>query len=216
LQILEWAKNAGAVIFEDDYDSEYRYSGRPIPALQGLDDHGLVLYAGSFSKVLFPALRMGYVVIPPGLQPHFEAALSLTVRHAPLLEQLVLNEFIREGHFGRHLRRMREIYAERLSILLQESRCRLSGLLEISGVEAGLQTVGWLSGAVSGESAAAAVAERQIDVTPISRYSHGKASPQGLQLGFAALDNREIRRGVRELAIALEGLSREGRHARNG
>jgi GntR family transcriptional regulator/MocR family aminotransferase len=215
LQLLEWAKNAGAVIFEDDYDSEYRYSGRPIPALQGLDDHGLVLYAGSFSKVLFPALRLGYVVIPSRLQPRFEAAVSLTVRHAPLLEQLVLTEFISEGHFGRHLRRMREIYAERLSILLQESRSRLSGLLEISGVEAGLQTAGWLSRGVSGESPAAAAAERQVDVTPISRYSHGGASPQGLQLGFAALENREIRRGVRELAIVLEGLSCQAPHGRN-
>lgn len=207
LQLLEWAKNAGAVIFEDDYDSEYRYSGRPIPALQGLDDHGLVLYAGSFSKVLFPALRLGYVVIPSGLLTHFEAALSLTVRHAPLLEQLVVAEFISEGHFGRHLRRMREIYAERLSLLLQESRSRLSGLLEISGVEAGLQTVGWLSRGVSGESAAGVAAKRQVDVTPISRYSQGGRLPEGLQLGFAALDNGEIRRGVRELAIALEGLS---------
>ncbi|MGA7292768.1 MAG: PLP-dependent aminotransferase family protein [Terriglobales bacterium] len=208
LQLLEWANNAGAVIFEDDYDSEYRYSGRPIPALQGLDDHGLVLYAGSFSKVLFPALRLGYAVIPPGLLSHFEAALSLTVRHAPLLEQLALSEFMREGHFGRHVRRMREIYAERLSILLQESRSRLSGLLEISDVEAGLQTVGWLSQGISGESAADAAAKRQVDVTPISRYSQGGRVPEGLQLGFAALDNREIRRGVRELAIALEGLGR--------
>jgi GntR family transcriptional regulator / MocR family aminotransferase len=215
LRLLAWAKDAGAMIFEDDYDSEYRYSGRPIPALQGLDDHGLVLYSGSFSKVLFPALRLGYVVIPSGLQPHFEAALSLTVRHAPLLEQLVLSEFISEGHFGRHLRRMRGIYAERLSVLLQESHSRLSGLLEISRVEAGLQTVGWLSGGVSGESAAAAAAKRQVDVTPISRYGHSDPSPQGLQLGFAALENREIRRGVRELAIALEALSCQGPHARN-
>jgi GntR family transcriptional regulator / MocR family aminotransferase len=207
LQLIEWAKNAGAVIFEDDYDSEYRYSGRPIPALQGLDDYGMVLYAGSFSKVLFPALRIGYVVIPSGLQPHFEAALSLTIRHAPLLEQLVLSEFISEGHFSRHLRRMREIYAERLSILSEESCSRLSGLLEISDIEAGLQTVGWLSRGVSGESAAAAAAERQVDVTPISRYSYFGASSPGLQLGFAPLEAREIRRGVRELAIALETLN---------
>jgi GntR family transcriptional regulator / MocR family aminotransferase len=106
--------------------------------------------------VLFPALRLGYVVIPSGLQPHFEAAISLTVRHTRLFQQLVLSEFISEGHFGRHLRRMREIYAERLSIPLQESRSRLSGLLEISDVEAGLQTVGWLSRGVAGETAAAA------------------------------------------------------------
>ena len=204
LQLLEWSRKSGAVIFEDDYDSEYRYSGRPIPALQGLGDGGLVLYAGSFSKVLFPALRLGYMVIPFDLLHRFEAALSLTVRHAPLLEQLVLTDFITQGHFGRHLRRMREVYAERLSVLLEEARLRLAGLLEISSVEAGLQTAGWLSGRMNAESAATAAAKRNVDVTPLDRYSQGRVVPEGLQLGFAALDTKEIRRGVAELAIALE------------
>lgn len=163
------------------------------------------MYAGSFSKVLFPALRLGYVVVPSPLLLHFEAIQSLTVRHAPMLEQLVLSEFIAEGHFGRHLRRMREVYAERLSVLLEEARLRLSGLLEISNVEAGLQTVGWLCNGIDAESAAAAAAKRNVDVTPLDRYSQGRVVPNGLQLGFAALDVREIRRGVRELAIALEG-----------
>ncbi|HXH40674.1 MAG TPA: PLP-dependent aminotransferase family protein [Thermoanaerobaculia bacterium] len=113
LELLEWARRSGALVFEDDYDSEYRYSGRPVPALQGLDRHGLVLFAGTFSKVLFPSLRLGYLVVPPDLVPFVEAAKSLTSRHAPLLEQTVLCDFITEGHFGRHLRRMREIYAER-------------------------------------------------------------------------------------------------------
>lgn len=208
LQLLAWAKNSGAIVFEDDYDSEYRYSGRPIPALQGLDDHGLVLYAGSFSKVLFPALRLGYVVVPFGLLSHFEAALSLTVRHAPLMEQIVLCEFISEGHFGRHVRRMRELYAERLSVLLEEAGAKLTGLVEISTVEAGLQTTAWLRQDIDAESAAAAAAKRQVEVTPISRYSQGGGPSQGLQLGFAALDKREVRRGVRELATALETLHR--------
>jgi len=205
LQLLEWARKSVAVIFEDDYDSEYRYSGRPIPALQGLDRSGSVLYAGSFSKVLFPALRLGYVVIPFDLLHRFEAIQSLTNRHAPLLEQLVLSDFIAEGHFGRHLRRMREVYAERLAVLLEEARLRLAGLLEISKVEAGLQTAGWLCGGIDAESAAAAAAKRNVDVTPMDRYSKGRVVPEALQLGFAALDVKEIRRGVRELAIALEG-----------
>jgi GntR family transcriptional regulator/MocR family aminotransferase len=205
LQLLEWARKSGAVIFEDDYDSEYRYSGRPIPALQGLDDRGLVLYAGGFSKVLFPALRLGYMVIPLDLLYHFEATLSLTVRHAPLLEQLVVTDFIVDGHFGRHLRRRREVYAERLSVLLEEARLRLCGLLEISTVEAGLQTVGWLRDGIDAESAATAAAKRNVDVTPVARYSLGRAVSAGLHLGFAALDAKEIRRGVRELAVALDG-----------
>jgi GntR family transcriptional regulator / MocR family aminotransferase len=208
LQLLEWARKSGAVIFEDDYDSDYRYSGRPIPALQGLDERGMVLYAGSFSKVMFPGLRLGYVVVPFHLVDRFKAALSLTVRHAPLLEQLVLRDFITEGHFGRHLRRMREVYAERLSVLVEQARLRLAGLLEISGVEAGLQTAGWLRGGVDAESAATAARQRNVDVTPLGRYSQGRMARDGLQLGFAALDPKEIRRGVQDLALALEDVHR--------
>jgi len=203
LELLDWARKSHAMIFEDDYDSEYRYSGRPIPALQGLDQSELVFYAGSFSKVLFPALRLGYVVVPAKLIDHFEAMLSLTVRHAPLLEQLVLTDFITEGHFGRHVRRMREVYAERLAVLLEEARLRLAGLLEISPVEAGLQTAAWLCGGIDAESAAVAAAKRNVDVTPLNRYSQGTHTREGLQLGFAALDVKEIRRGVGELARAL-------------
>jgi GntR family transcriptional regulator / MocR family aminotransferase len=211
LQLLRWARQTGALIFEDDYDSEYRYSGRPVPALQGLDDSGIVLYGGSFSKVLFPALRLGYIVIPPDLLPRFETAQSLTSRHAPMLEQLVLTEFIREGHFGRHIRRMREIYAERLSVLLAEAHAAMGKLLEISNVEAGLQTTGWLVEGIDAESAAAAAATRNVDVIPLSRYGPGCAITGGLQIGFAALEPKEIRRGVHELAIALGGEWRRTR-----
>jgi GntR family transcriptional regulator / MocR family aminotransferase len=204
LRLLEWAGKSGALILEDDYDSEYRYSGRPVPALQGLDRHGLVLFTGSFSKVLFPSLRLGYLVVPPNLVDYVSATLSVTSRHAPLLEQAVLCDFITEGHFGRHLRRMREVYAERLSVLLECAGQSLAGLLEISSVEAGLQTAGWLSGGIDGELAAAAAAKRDVEVTPLSRYSLSRMAREGLQLGFAAVDGKEIRRGVLELVIALE------------
>lgn len=208
LALLEWARDSGAMIFEDDYDGEYRYSGRPVPALQGLDRHGVVLFAGSFSKVLFPSLRLGYLVIPPDLVDHFRAMQSITNRHAPLLEQAVLCDFMTEGHFGRHLRRMREVYAERLSVLQDGVRQQLAGLLEISGVEAGLQAAGWLGGGIDGESAAKAAALREVEVTPLSRYGRASLARQGLQLGFAAVDTREIRRGIRELAIALGSAAR--------
>jgi GntR family transcriptional regulator / MocR family aminotransferase len=204
LRLLEWAERSGALIFEDDYDSEYRYSGRPVPAMQGLDRRGLVLFTGSFSKVLFPSLRLGYLVIPPDLVDYVSAALSVTSRHAPLLEQAVLSDFIAEGHLGRHLRRMREVYAERLSVLLECAAKNLAGLLEISGVEAGLQTAGWLCNGLDGESVAAAAAKREVEVTPLRRYNVGKMAREGLQLGFAAVDVKEIRRGVLELAIALQ------------
>jgi GntR family transcriptional regulator/MocR family aminotransferase len=208
LQLLEWAASSGALIFEDDYDSEYRYAGRPVPALQGLDRAGSVLFAGSFSKVLFPALRLGYLVIPEDLVDHFAAAKSVTSRHAQLMDQAVLCDFITEGHFGRHLRRMRGVYAERLSVLLGSARERLAGLLEISGVEAGLQTVGWLRDGITGEVAARAAAERNVDVIPLSRYTRGRIMREGLQLGFAAMDSRELQRGVEQLALALEAAAR--------
>jgi GntR family transcriptional regulator/MocR family aminotransferase len=169
-----------------------------------LDRHGSVLFAGSFSKVLFPSLRLGYVVIPPDLVDRFAAAKSIASRHTQLLDQAVLCDFITAGHFGRHLRRMRSVYAERLSVLLQGARERLAGLLDISGVEAGLQTVGWLRNGITGESAARTAAARNVEVIPLSRYHRGRASREGLQLGFAAVDRREIERGVRELAAALE------------
>ena len=208
LRLLEWAGKSGALILEDDYDSEYRYAGRPVPALQGLDRHGLVMFTGSFSKVLFPSLRLGYLVLPADLVDHVSKTLSVTNRHAPLLEQAVLCDFITEGHFGRHLRRMREVYAERLSVLLECARHSLTGLLEISGVEAGLQTAAWLPRGLDSELVAAVAAKREVEVTPLGRYSHGRMEREGLQLGFAAVDSKEIRRGVRELAIALEVASK--------
>jgi len=208
LQLLEWARKSGALIFEDDYDSEYRYSGRPVPALQGLDRNGTVLFAGSFSKVLFPSLRLGYLLIPPDLVDCFAATKSITNRHAQLLDQAVLCDFITEGHFGRHLRRMRGVYAERLSVLLQSAREKLAGLLDISGVEAGLRTVGWLREGISGEMATRAAAARNVEVTPLSRYTRGRTNREGLQLGFAAVEPREIERGVEELALALQNSSR--------
>ncbi|HEV8582114.1 MAG TPA: PLP-dependent aminotransferase family protein [Thermoanaerobaculia bacterium] len=213
LQLLEWTRQSGALIFEDDYDSEYRYSGRPIPALQGLDRGGQVLFAGTFSKVLFPSLRLGYLVIPPDLVSYFATVKSVTNRHAPLLEQAVLCDFITEGHFGRHIRRMREIYAERLSVLMESARQRLEGLLEISDVAAGMQTVGWLRGGIDGETAAKAAAARNVEVVPLSRHCRTQSLPEGLQLGFGAVDVREIRRGIRELAAALEGELKAARGA---
>ncbi len=223
LELLDWARKSQAIILEDDYDGEFRYSGRPIPALQGLDSQGCVFYAGSFSKVMFPALRLGYLVVPKDLVDQVKAVKSLTTRHAPVLEQLVLRTFIEEGHFGRHLRRMRQVYAERLAILMEEAKDKLAGLMDISEVEAGLQTVGWLQEGICAEQVAEAALQRRVEVTPLSRYARGIGgeSPrrhsasrrgngrEGLQLGFAAIDSAEIRRGVGELRIAIETAMRK-------
>ena len=205
LSLLEWARRSRTVVFEDDYDSEYRYSGRPIPALQGLDRAGVVIFAGSFTDVLFPALRLGYLVLPADMVDIFAAAESVSTHHPPLIEQAILCDFIREGHFARHVRRMRQLYAERLAVLVESARQRLAGLLQLSSVEAGLRTVGWLQGGISAERAAQTAAERDVEAVPLSRCAYGRSPRNGLLLGFAAVDGKELRRGVEELARALEG-----------
>jgi GntR family transcriptional regulator/MocR family aminotransferase len=212
LALLDWAGTSGATIFEDDYDSEYRYSGPPMPALQGLDRHGQVIFAGSFSKVLFPSLRLGYVVLPPDLVDPFAAVVSLTMRHAPLPDQAILADFITGGHFGRHIRRMREVYAERHSVLTSSAKEQLTGLLDLCSIEAGLQTIGWLPPGVDGRRVAALAAKRGVEVRAIDPATGGRAVRHVLQLGFAAVDAPEIRRGIRVLrdvvGDAASGLRR--------
>lgn len=203
LALLEWARKAGVVIFEDDYDSEYRYSGRPVPALQGLDRAGVVIFGGSFSAVMFPAMRLGYLVVPFEMVDVFAAAQSVSTHHPPLLGQAVLCDFIREGHFARHIRRMREVYAERLGVLLKGAREKLDGLVEISNVEAGLQTIGWLPEGNVAEDIAAAAAKKDVEVIPLQHYAYGRVRGNGIVLGFAAVEPRELRRGVEELAALL-------------
>ena len=214
LQLLEWARENDALILEDDYDSEYRYAGHPLPALQGLDRNGVVLFVASFNKMLFPSIRLGYMVVPEDLVEPARRLKALISRHMPLLEQIVLAEFIAEGHFGRHIRRMRTIYAERLSVLLEEGRKRFSGLLELSTAEAGLQTIGVLAPGMEDSEVAAAALARGIESMPLSYAWRSSPSSQGLMLGFAAIDQREIRRGARELAMVLEKAARESREKR--
>ena len=203
LALLEWARKSGVLIFEDDYDSEYRYSGRPVPALQGLDRAGVVIFGGSFSAVMFPSMRLGYLVVPPDMVDVFAAAQSASTHHPPLLGQAVLCDFIQEGHFARHIRRMREVYAERLGVLLKGAREKLQGLVEISNVEAGLQTIGWLPNGVPAEKVATDAATRNVEVIPLRRYAFGRVRGNGIVLGFAAVEPRELRRGVEELASVL-------------
>ena len=144
MELLNWAVSAGAWIVEDEYDAEYRYFGRPIAALQSLDRSGSVIYVGTFTKMLFNALRLGFVVVPERLVNAFEAGRSVVDRHAPTLDQAILAEFITEGHFGHHVRRMRQTYSERMAVLLDASRKELAGLLEVTDAAAGMRTIAWL------------------------------------------------------------------------
>jgi GntR family transcriptional regulator/MocR family aminotransferase len=206
LALLDWAAQAGAWILEDDYDSEYRFSGRPLEALQGLDHAGRVLYIGTFSKVLFPALRLGYLVAPTGLIEPLLATRRFIDVHVPILEQMALTDFMHEGHFARHLRRMLQHYNQRRDLLRHELRARLGGLLEVCAPEAGMHLVGWLPPGKDDRRAAELAAQAGIEVAPISRYSLEPLPRGGLLFGYAGTDEEGILPGVKRLAAALEQL----------
>ena len=135
--LLNWAARSGAWIIEDDYDSEYRLGGRPIASLQGLDTDARVIYVGTFSKVMFPALRLGYVVVPKDLLDAFSNARDAFDQFSSTLYQAVMTDFIREGHFARHIRRMRMLYMQRRRALVEAIHKRMGGKLEVIGAEAG-------------------------------------------------------------------------------
>ena len=211
LALLEWAGRAGAWVLEDDYDSEYRYEGRPLAALQGLDREQRVVYLGTFSKVLFPALRIGYMVVPHDLVDAFRSARALSDRHSPTVEQAVLTDFIEEGHFARHLRRMRALYAERQATLVEAAAGELAGLIELKPSDAGLHLTGLLPAGWSDRAAARAAEAHGVDAQPLSAFYLTEPPRAGLVLGYAAFDRREIREGVERLAQALESLQRRRR-----
>lgn len=206
LALLRWAERAGAWVLEDDYASEYRYAGRPLAALQGLDEHRRVLYAGTFSKVLFASLRLGYVVAPPDLVPALVAAREVSDRQSPTLLQAVTADFMLEGHFSRHLRRMRTLYAHRQRVLVEAAAQHLEGLLEIRPAEAGMNLVGWLPPGVDDREAARAAERAGLFAPPLSRYAIRRLPRGGLVLGYTGLPDERIVSGVRQLADALRPL----------
>jgi GntR family transcriptional regulator / MocR family aminotransferase len=206
LALLEWAEQAGAWILEDDYDSEYRFGGRPLDALQGLDHAGRVLYVGSFSKVMFPALRLGYLVAPSDLVAPLLAMRRVIDVHAPMLEQLALADFLTEGHFVRHLRQMLQCYRARRDRLHHELRQHLGDLIEVQLPEAGMHLVGWLPPGVDDQRASALAAQHDISVIPISRYSLEPLARGGLLFGYASTSEADITLGVRRLAGALRHI----------
>lgn len=206
LALLEWASQAEAWILEDDYDSEYRFSGRPLEALQGLDRDGRVIYIGTFSKTLFPALRLGYLVAPMALIEPLLATRTYIDVHVPILEQLALNDFLREGHFARHLRHMLRHYQQRRDVLASELRTHMGELLDVHAPEVGMHLVGWLPADKDDRRAAELATQAGLSVTPISDYSLAPLPRGGLLFGYASTSEDDIRIGVRRLAAALERL----------
>ena len=206
LALLEWARRAKAWILEDDFDSEFRYKGRPLAALQGLDTSGRVIYIGTFSKVLFPALRVGYMVVPPDLVDGFVSARTTIDLHPPTIGQVILTDFLDEGHFGRHIRRMRELYAGRQAALVSAVEQELKGLLEVSSNEAGMYLIGWLLHDQDDQIASEVAEVFGIEAPPLSTFRIERGNPQGLLLGYTAFREDEIRTGVQRLAQAMESM----------
>ncbi|MCA1247511.1 PLP-dependent aminotransferase family protein, partial [Massilia sp. MS-15] len=213
LALLRWAEARRAWIIEDDYDSEYRYTGPPLASLQGLDRSGCVIYVGTLSKVLFPGLRLGYVVAPPALAEALAQAKAVVDRHSAIVPQAVLADFIQQGHFARHIRRTREAYGARRAALLEALDGRLGGMLRCGPSDAGLDVCVHLAGGMDEAAAVARATAAGIDLRPLAYYAHPAAGPAcatgpGLLLGFSAFTPAQIDEGVARLAQAL--LSRDG------
>jgi GntR family transcriptional regulator/MocR family aminotransferase len=208
---LRWARDVGAFVIEDDYDSEYRFEGLPVPALQGLDQNGSVILLGSFNKVMFPSLRLGYLVLPAPLVEAFLVFRLGVDLHPSGLDQAILCDFIVDGHFGCHIRRMRELYAERFAVLQDSARKHLKGLMEILPIHAGLSTAGLLTNGMTSRRAEAAAAALGIETIALSRFALKRSNVHGLLMGFAAFDELAIGEGIAALAAALECNSARSR-----
>jgi GntR family transcriptional regulator/MocR family aminotransferase len=212
--LLAWARNCEAYIIEDDYDGEYRYDVAPIPTLQTLDGARNVIYLGTVSKTLSPALRLGYLVVPQALSPAFRAAKRLADRHTPGLEQEALTDLIASGGYERHVRRVRRRNGERRAALLAALQTQLRDQVRVVGAEAGLHVVAWLTRFPMDQEAMLVAAARAAGVgvypiTPLYDPSSTSDRPDhpGLVMGYASLDDRDITRGVERLTAALEAVS---------
>lgn len=203
LALLEWAKAANAYILEDDYDSEYRFAGRPVATLQGLDNTDRVIYVGTFSKILAPALRLGYLILPPLLVEPFLAVRRLVDFHLPILEQAALADFMAEGHFTRHLRRMRTLFAERRAALLKA----LAPLpLDIHAFPVGSHCVGWLPAGMDGLRLAHQAAANDLNLWLVSQYSIEPLAREGLIIGYGDHNSEEMQQAVAKLAKVLQSV----------
>ncbi len=196
LRLLEWANEVNGLILEDDYDSEYRYTGHPLESLQGLDQNGRVIYIGTFSKTIFPGLRLGYVIVPKGLEETFAKARYNLDRGSERVTQMALNDFMREGHFSRHVRRMRLLYAKRQQVFVDAIREHCGDWLEVAPAPAGLHLVGWLPPGVDDARVAATFAKKEVFTPPLSTYSLTPLERGGLVMGYAGVSEDEIMSAV--------------------
>jgi GntR family transcriptional regulator/MocR family aminotransferase len=208
LRLVDLAAKAEAWIIEDDYDAEFRYKDRPLPALQGLDDLGRVIYTGTFSKSLFPSLRLGYLVVPRALVDVFLTARALTDRHRPTLDQAVLADFLAEGHFLRHLRHLRATYAERQEVLLDALDRHLRGVMHVSPHPAGTHLIAWLPDGVSDSAIADLAAEEGMSAPPLSHWAIERDDTNALVLGYTGFSVPTIRYRAKRLAELIIAQAR--------
>lgn len=212
LQLLDWAARHDAWILEDDFDSEYRYESKPIPALQGLDQNGRVIYLGTFSKVLFPSLRLGYMVVPEDLVDAFVAARWVCDRSSPLVEQAALADFIIDGHLASHIRRMRTLYMERREIMTTMITREMGDILDTWDAEAGMHTVGWLPEGVDDSVIVEKAAKVGLNILPVSGFALRHLSRGGLLLGYAGFRPDVIRKAMGQLGLIVrENARNQGR-----
>jgi GntR family transcriptional regulator/MocR family aminotransferase len=204
-ELLDWAQRNQGWILEDDYDSEFRYVSRPIGSLQGMDTASRVIYIGTFSKILFPSLRMGYVVVPAVLSSAFVQLRETLDIFSPVLYQLALTDFLLEGHFARHLRRMRAAYLSRRNSLVDGLREHVGSALDLYNTDAGLHLSAFLPKVIDDREVVRRAAQRGIASTALSTCYAGKAPRSGLVLGFGGASERRITHAAR----ALGGVIRE-------
>jgi len=204
LELLGWAKRRNAVIVEDDYDGEFRYEGQPLESLQGLDREGRVIYVGTFSRTVFSALRIGYLIAPKVLVPAFTAAKWLSDRHTATLEQQTLAEFISSGMYERYLRRVRRRNAARRDALLNAIHNHLGDSVEVTGDSAGAHVVLWPRHRIAEQNLITSAAAAGVGVYGISPYFLRRPPRTGFLLGYSRMREREIREGIRRLSEVLK------------
>ena len=206
--LLRAAEDANAFIIEDDYDGEFHYRGRPPPTLKSIDMTGRVIYVGTFSKTLFPALRLGFILAPPCLTELFNRISKDLLQGASSSLQAIVADFMRNGHFATHIRRMRTLYEERHQVLCDAAQRRLKGVLDVVPTNTGLHTIGLLPRNIPETEAATLAGKKGITVTPISRFAMAPPEQRGLVLGFSGIKPAEIAAGIDTLAQVLAGLDR--------
>ena len=205
LKLLEFANKSNAWIIEDDYDSEFRYAGSPLPSLQGMDKFSRVIYIGTFSKVLFPGLRLGYLVLPnKEMVEPFAVAKSIVDRQSPIFDQIILARFIEEGYFTKHIRKMRMLYKERQEFLIEELKREAGNLLVVKPSDAGMHIVAWLPDNFSDKRISALAKDNELVVYPLSEYVMKYKRKPGLIMGYTGFNKDKLKEGVGRLKKILE------------